>query len=112
MRIIFALLIAVTFAAQANSEELKPWQAKALNMVKAEKKVMDARWKSPGANMLHVSMKSDGSSRNGFAQYLCMLFKDAGGPDDLKSVYIYDPATYEAYKNGGSGSDMGLAACR
>lgn len=113
MRIIFALLIAVTFAAQANSEELKPWQTKALKLVKAEKQVLDARWRSPSVNMLHVAMKFDGSAHNGFAEYLCMIFNPSGAPEgDLKSVYIFDPATYDAYKNGGSGTSMGLAACR
>lgn len=112
MRIIFALMFATMFVGVANSETVQPWQARALKMVKAEKQVLDARWKSPSVNMLHVAMQPDGGSRNGFAEYLCMMFKQAGGPDGLKSVYIYDPATYNAYKNGGSGSDIGLAACR
>ncbi len=94
-------------------ETLKPWQEKALQLIKQEKKVLDARWKMPSRNVLHVAMKPDGTRHDGFAEYLCMLFGDAGAPKgELKSVFIFDPATYKAYLEGGSGRHMGMALCR
>ncbi|MDH4229957.1 MAG: hypothetical protein OEW11_09500 [Nitrospirota bacterium] len=45
----------------------------ALNAVRTEKGVSGARWR---ANNLRVLVRDDGSSRNGFAEYLCMLVID------------------------------------
>ena len=110
--IIFMLGLLIAGGA-VRAEDMKPWHENALRLVKAETKILDATWKSASANVLHAAMKSDGTRRDGFAQYLCMLFSDAGAPKgELKTVFIYDPATYEAYQNGGSGSDIGIAACR
>lgn len=107
---IIALLVSIAFANQAfAAQKLKPWQAKALELIKKEKKVVKAKWRRPGANVLHVAMQSDGSRRDGFAQYLCMVLPDAGAPKgELKTIFIYDPAAYKS----DSGSTMGLAACR
>ena len=103
-----ALIITATSSAAFGATKLNPWQAKALKIVKAEKKVLDAKWRSPESNVLYVSMAPDGSRRDGFAEYLCMTFAEAGAPEgELKSVFIYDPLNYE------SGNQMmGMAACR
>jgi len=106
MRIpIFALAMMVAIPAWAT--DLQPWQTEALKLVKAEKKVVNALWKDPVMNVLHVTMKANGTRRDGYAEYLCMLFSDAGAPKDLKSIMIYGAKTYEERRQ-----EMGMAACR
>ena len=48
----------------------------ALKEIKAEKKVKDAMWTSPG--VLKAGVYADGSSKNGYAQYLCLVLYDHG----------------------------------
>ena len=104
----FCLITAVAVSAATAKDKLDPWQIKALRAVKSEKAVIDARWRMPETNVLWVSMQPDGSSRDGFAQYVCMLLVEAGAPEgDLKTVWVYDPATFKA-----GGKEMGIAACR
>lgn len=104
MKAIIAAAIATMIA---NTAVAADWQTGALKEVKSEKTVLDAKWRMPSENVLWVSMAADGSSRDGFAEYLCGILSDTGPSDALKTVWIYDPATY---KNGGN--PMGKAACR
>lgn len=108
-RLIAATLIAAAAASPAMSaSKSNAWQAKALKAIKAEKAVLDAKWRMPETNVLWVSMAPDGSRRDGIAQFLCMEFNRAGAPEgELKTVFIYDPANYQS-----GGKDMGMAACR
>jgi len=107
------LLIFMVFPAAAE-EKLKPWQIKALQLLKQEKKVLDAWWRMPSRNILFIAMRPDGTRKDGFAEYVCMLLADTGAPKGkLKIVEVHDPATFQAYKeHTGSGSSMGMAACR
>lgn len=107
-QIVVATLIAVTSATTASADKPNAWQTKALKVIKAEKTVLDAKWRMPEANVLWVSMTPDGSRRDGIAQFLCLEFNGAGAPEgDLKTVFIYDPANFQS-----GGKDMGMAACR
>ena len=107
MKLTLAVAIAVLAANAAQASNLKAWQIDALDEVKAENTVLDARWRMPETNVLWVAMTPDGSRRDGFAQYLCMAL--GGAPEgDLKTIFIYDPATYKD----GIGEAMGMAACR
>lgn len=110
MRAWICLAVAIVFlSGLAHAGQLKPWQIRAATMVQAEKKVLAAKWRDPVMNVLHVAVQPNGSRREGFAQYLCMLLPDAGAPQGvLKTIFIYDPASYKS----GSGSAMGIAACR
>lgn len=103
-----ALIVTAAGSTAFSAAKLNTWQVKALKIVKNEKKVLDANWRAPENNVLYVSMAPDGSRRDGFAQYLCMVFAKAGAPEgELKTVFIYDPVNYE------SGNQwMGMAACR
>ncbi len=107
------LLIFMVFPATAE-EKLKPWQEKALHLVKEEKKVLDAFWRMPSRNILYVAMQPDGGRKDGFAEYLCMLLADAGAPkEEPRIVEVFDPTTFRGYLDKtGSGSSMGIAACR
>lgn len=105
MKLLVAAILAVAtpFAAHAGAD----WQKKALSAVKAEKTVLDAKWRMPSQNVLWVAMLADGSSRDGFAEYLCEVITDAAPAGSLKTVWIYDPASYKA-----GGTAMGTAACK
>lgn len=105
--ILATLFLSAAVPALAETKPVK-WQVAALKSVKAEKSVLAARWRMPETNVLWVSVAADGSRRDGFAEYLCMLFDDAGAPaDELKTIFIYDPA---GYKDGAR--EIGMAACR
>lgn len=106
--ILAAALLAALQSAQANDAPQK-WQKKALNLVKEEPKVLDAKWRDTQTNVLWVAMEPDGTPRDGFAQMLCMTFIKAGAPEgDLKTIWIYDR---RGFADGGQKA-MGMAACR
>lgn len=65
---IVAALIITTAAPASAETTLVKWQIAALKFVKAEKSVIDARWRLPEANVLWISMAADGSRRDGFAE--------------------------------------------
>ena len=105
--------IALAVAPAQAKQELKPWQKKALALVKKEKKVLDAWWRDPEHNVLFVAMQPDGGRKDGFAEYICILLGHAGAPKGkLRSVYIYDPETFRRYKDGGVGDHIGWGFCR
>jgi len=108
--LVFYLTLMAALPAKTEEQKLKPWQQKALQLLKQEKKVVDAFWRMPSRNILFIAMQPDGGRKDGYAEYVCMLLVDAGAPrGELKMVQVYDPATFRAY---GSGSSMGMAACR
>ncbi|WP_349508881.1 hypothetical protein V6582_14805 [Agrobacterium vitis] len=80
MKFVFALPFMVTFIVQPAiaANELQQWQSRALKAIKQEKKVIDAKWRSAEDNVIWLSMQSDGSPRDGFAQYVCILLKHSG----------------------------------
>ncbi|SNY91430.1 hypothetical protein SAMN04515647_1651 [Cohaesibacter sp. ES.047] len=102
------ILAALILSTSTQAAELAQWQQDALKLIKSEKKVIDARWKDPVVNAMHVTMASDGTRKDGYAEYLCMLFPDVGAPKDLKTITIYDDAAYKA----GGVQSIGMAACR
>lgn len=101
-----ALATLLSFAGVSAAQKTEPWQKKALQKVKSENAVLDPKWRMPETNVLWVAMAADGTRRDGLAQYFCMLLMMAGPADEMKSVWIYDPSSYE---NGGTA--MGMAAC-
>lgn len=50
-----------------------------------EKTVLDASWGPYKGPSLYVSVKDDGTKRDGFAQYLCLILKD----HDISRVIIH-----------------------
>ena len=100
-----------TAIASAN-DNLTAWHNTALATVKEEKSVLDAYWRNPQNNILHVARQFDGSRHDGFAQYLCLTINKGDAPaDTLKTIWIYDPINYERAKTT-SGEAMGMAVCR
>lgn len=77
-------------AAQAGSGEPTPKQLQAaLNEVLSESKVVDAAWGegAPGA-VLYAGLKDDGTRRDGYAEYLCLVLADHGLRGGM--VYVVD----------------------
>lgn len=69
----------------------KDWRETATELVRQEKTVMDAMFTQPIS--LWVSMIDDGSRRDGFASYLCMVLHDAGMQSgDFVVIKIWDAA--------------------
>ncbi|MFC6998025.1 hypothetical protein [Rufibacter roseus] len=95
----------------ANESGLSEEQEKerALRIVKAELKVLDAT--VTDADVLYVGVKDDGTRRDGYAEYLCQLMKDSSTTvSRVKVVKVgshNDPAKDNAY-----GILLGEAWCR
>lgn len=68
------LILAHTAAAAPTQEQLDA----ALIEVKAEEKVFDASWQDTSIPSLNARLFDDGSRRNGYAGYLCMLIAEHG----------------------------------
>lgn len=67
------------------------WRDTATALIRQEKTVVDAMFTQPIS--LWVSMRDDGSRRDGFANYLCMVLYDAGmQPGDFVVIKILDAA--------------------
>jgi hypothetical protein len=60
-----------------------------LNLISKEKKVLDAT--ITDANVLYVSVKSDGTNRNGYAEYFCQLIKSVNS--DIRWVKVVEAGT-------------------
>jgi hypothetical protein len=67
------------------------WKAQAVSLAKAEPQVVDAMFS--GASSFWTSALDDGSRRDGFADYLCLVMHDAGMPSgDFYVIRVWDAA--------------------
>lgn len=86
-------LFIATFAAvapAAHAEEA--WRDKAVTMIGEEKAVVEAMFPQPKS--LWVSVRDDGSNRDGYADYMCLVLHDAGMPKgDFVVIRILDAAS-------------------
>jgi hypothetical protein len=60
-----------------------------LGLISKEPKVIDAI--VTDANVLYVSVKSDGTNRNGYAEYFCQLIKSA--KSDIRWIKVVESGT-------------------
>lgn len=68
------------------------WKDAALEEIRAEPKVVEAMFQN-GGRTLWVSMQDDGTSRDGYANYLCLILSGAGQPTGANvTVRIWDAA--------------------
>lgn len=74
----------------ANKQVIKGDLAAALAAVIAEPKILDAAWQDPNFPSIGVTMADDGSRRDGFGEYLCMVL--AGHNVKGGVVHIFDHA--------------------
>ncbi len=81
------------FVSPASSAvDLEPWQGKLVELAKAEPKISEATWSNDDS--FWVLVDDDGSSRDGYAEYVCILANDAGRPDGrFVAVTVWDRAS-------------------
>lgn len=82
---VVALLVpAASFAAD-------DWREKAIALIREEPKVIEAMFPQPIS--LWVSARDDGSNRDGYADYVCLLLSEAGMPQgEHITIRILDAA--------------------
>jgi len=93
MKTIIAGLLLASSASVAASDEWKAeaWRTEMVALARSEPSVIDALWSAPSS--FWVAMQDNGSERDGFASYLCLLTIDAGMPDgEMFRVSIVDIA--------------------
>jgi hypothetical protein len=75
-----ALLLSITllYCSLAAAAPAQSQLDAALSEVKMEEKVFDASWQDTELPILVARMFDDGSRRNGYAGYLCMLLSEHG----------------------------------
>jgi hypothetical protein len=56
------------------------WQDKATGLIRSEPKVVEAMFPNESSGSFWASVRDDGSRRDGFAQYLCVVLFEAGMP--------------------------------
>lgn len=97
-----ASVLALTGAATAD------WRDDAVKLVKQEPKVVEAAF--PGPVSFWASVQDDGSNRDGFANYLCLVLADAGMPEGASAiVHVWDAASMPG---DGEMRELGQADCR
>jgi hypothetical protein len=92
------LTAAVSIASPVVAEE--PWMTKALGLLKVEPKVVESPFNQDSPHSLWVSVDDDGTRRDGYAQYLCLVLYDAWMPvGGYTVVHVYDAAAIAAGEN-------------
>lgn len=67
------------------------WRLKAVDEVSKEKLVFEAMFPNNSTSSFWVSMRDDGSRRDGFAEYLCLVLKETGMPvGKFVTIRIWD----------------------
>ncbi|MDM5264765.1 hypothetical protein PF327_11220 [Sulfurovum sp. XTW-4] len=94
-------------------EKIKPLMNELKDKVVKEKKVIAATWSrnltDQRKDVLYVAVPGDGTSRNGFAEYLCLIANEVGLSSKGIEIIITD-----AIKsiNGGDFTPIGMATCK
>lgn len=74
----------------------------ALAAVISEKRVLDATWSSPSDRILVAAVQDDGSRRDGFAEYLCLVLAEHG----VRGGMVFISETLDL-----SGDFFGISKC-
>ncbi len=102
-----ALTTIITAQAITTASAQADWRTKALELATAEQKVHEATWSQEES--LWVSMNDDGTSRDGFASYLCLVLNEAGRPQgEFIAVTAWDKASMAT----ASPKQLGKAYCQ
>lgn len=103
-----AAIVAAFFAAPAMADYAPDgWRVEAAKAIQdEEQKVIETYWSQPVS--FWVTMKDDGTRRDGFAEYLCMSLTDYGRPEgEFVAITIW-----EAFERSGAGlHQLGKANC-
>lgn len=93
MKIMMSTLAALAMAGPAAAES--DWREAALAAVQSEPKVVEAAWPNDSQTSFWVSVRDDGSRRDGYAEYLCMVLKSNGMPSGIMNgvtIHVWDQA--------------------
>jgi hypothetical protein len=82
---------------------------KALSEIRKEKKVIEAI--VTDANVLYVSVKDDGTKRNGYAEYLCQILKENNATIDRVKITKVG-STNDPKKDNAYGVLLGECYCK
>ncbi|WP_375590220.1 hypothetical protein ABWH89_05150 [Hoeflea alexandrii] len=97
----------VSLAATVSNAADEGWRDKALELAKEEPKVRDAIWSQNIS--FWISVDDDGSSRDGYASYMCFVLRDAGKPEgEFVSVRVWDHVSMAT----NSPKQLGQASCQ
>lgn len=99
----FAILTAMLLPAVAHGAD---WKDTALTDLRGEPKIVEAMF--TGASSLWVSVRDDGTNRDGFAEYVCNSLHFAGMPQgDFYVIHIWDAAKMASGEN----VELGRSEC-
>lgn len=93
MKLTMAVAAIAVLGSSAEAGQLKSWQQSTLELLGEEPKVVEAIWPNGMDGSLWVSMRDDGSNRDGFADYICLLLGDAGTPEGTRVIIHIRDAT-------------------
>jgi hypothetical protein len=80
--------------------------------IKAEAKVVDFVYDPENVVEWVIAVKDDGTSRHGYAQYICQLLRDANAYDDEVEVRIVDAAKIAEFKDAYREYSLGTVRCQ
>lgn len=90
----------------SSSDVLADKYDNAMQEIMSENNVLDASWGPYKGPSLYVSVKDEGTKRDGFAQYLCLILKDHG----ISGVIIHVMNSVDM-KNFNTDKDLGRYIC-
>ena len=69
------------------------WREKAITAIRQEPRVADASWPNGNGPSLWITMRDDGTRRDGYAESMCLILGQNGMPaGDFIVIHIYDAA--------------------
>lgn len=90
-----AAIVSVGNTSTANAQV--SWKENALQAMRDEKSVFEAIFPDGSNNSFWASMRDDGTRRDGFAEYLCLVLFDSGMPKgSFLVIHIWDAAETSA----------------
>lgn len=84
---------------------------KAKKLLRAEPKVIDLNFNPINAIEWHVAVQNDGTKRHGYAEYLCLLLRDADAYDDEVAIRIVDASKVASLKDAYQEHSLGAVRC-
>lgn len=110
VRKLFAGALMIVCASTAsNANEKNNWKLKSTQEVRNEKSVVEAMFPDNSNSSFWVSVRDDGSRRDGYADYLCLVLKDSGMPKGKFIVIkIWDAYSMAA----GKFKEIGRSECK
>ena len=79
--------------------------------VAAEPAVVDYLYDPSNVIEWNIAVKDDGSKRYGYAQYICILLKEAGAYDEQVDVRIVDQSKRTEFKDAYRDYSLGAVRC-